>query len=55
MRLREPRNGVLLLVDSWYATRELMLLIDGMEMTFYCPLKSNRHVDDSEASALTDE
>jgi hypothetical protein len=36
------------LMDSWYATKELMLLIDGMEKTFYCPLKSNRQVDDSE-------
>ena len=41
------------LMDSWYATKDLMLLIDGMgekkeeEKTFYCPLKSNRQVDDS--------
>jgi hypothetical protein len=36
------------LMDSSYATKELMVLIDGMEKTFYCPLKSNRQVDDSE-------
>lgn len=35
------------LMDAWYATKELMLLIDGMGKTFYCPLKVNRQVDDS--------
>jgi hypothetical protein len=43
------------LMDSWYAAKDLMLLIDGMgekkeeekKKTFYCPLKSNRQVDDS--------
>jgi hypothetical protein len=35
------------LMDAWYATKEIMLLIDGMKKTFYCPLKSNRQVDDS--------
>jgi len=35
------------LMDTWYATKDLMLLIDGMKKTFYCPLRSNRQVDDS--------
>lgn len=35
------------LMDAWYATKELMLLIDGMGKIFYCPLKVNRSVDDS--------
>lgn len=35
------------LMDSWYASRELMLLIEGMGKVFYCPLKSDRQVDDS--------
>lgn len=35
------------LMDSWYATKELMLLIEGMAKKYYCPLKSNRQVDDS--------
>lgn len=35
------------LMDSWYASKELMLLIDGMGKIFYCPLKSDRQVDDS--------
>jgi hypothetical protein len=42
---RLPFQAVLM--DSWYATKDLMLLIDGMKKAFYCPLKSNRQVDDS--------
>ncbi len=33
-------------MDTWYATKDLMLLIDGMGKTFHCPLKSNCQVDD---------
>lgn len=42
---RLPFRAVLM--DSWYATKDLMLFIDGMKKTFYCPLRSNRQVDDS--------
>ena len=35
------------LMDSWYATKDLMLLIEGMGKKYYCPLRSNRQVDDS--------
>jgi hypothetical protein len=35
------------LMDAWYATKEMMLLIEGMQKKYYCPLKSNRQVDDS--------
>lgn len=36
------------LIDSWYATKNLMLLIEEMgKKRYYCPLKSNRQVDDS--------
>jgi hypothetical protein len=35
------------LMDTWYATKDLMLMIEKMGKTFYCPLKSNRQVDDS--------
>lgn len=35
------------LMDTWHAAKEIMLLIDGMGKTFYCPLRSNRQVDDS--------
>ena len=38
-------------MDSWYATKDLMLNIDGSHNSsskiFYCPLKSDRMVDDS--------
>lgn len=35
------------LMDSWYATREMMLYIESLKKMYYCPLKSNRLVDDS--------
>jgi hypothetical protein len=35
------------LMDTWYASKEIMLLIDCMGKTFYCPLRKNRSVDDS--------
>jgi hypothetical protein len=35
------------LMDSWYATKELMLHVHRADKIFYCPLKSNRKVDDS--------
>ena len=34
-------------MDTWYATKDIMLYIDGLQKIFYCPLKSNRKVDDS--------
>ena len=33
------------LMDTWYATKDLMLLIEGRAKKYYCPLKSNRQVD----------
>jgi hypothetical protein len=35
------------LMDSWYASKPLMLLFDGHGKRFYCPIKSDRQVDDS--------
>lgn len=35
------------LLDAWYAIKDLMLLIEGMAKKYYCPLKSNRQVNDS--------
>jgi hypothetical protein len=35
------------LMDSWYATKVVMLHIEKLQKTYYCPLKSNRRVDDS--------
>jgi hypothetical protein len=34
-------------MDSWYATKDLMLLIDSLGKLYYSPLKKNRLVDDT--------
>jgi hypothetical protein len=34
-------------MDSWYAIQRLMALIDNDRKIYYCPLKSNRLVDDT--------
>lgn len=36
------------LMDSWYATKDLMMHIEQYGKVFYCPLKTNRKVDDSQ-------
>jgi hypothetical protein len=38
------------LMDTWYATKPLMLSIESVEKVYYCPLKDNRQVDDSGAT-----
>ena len=38
------------LMDSWYATKDVMLQIEDLKKVYYCPLKTNRLVDDSEAA-----
>ncbi|MFB2976991.1 transposase [Microseira sp. BLCC-F43] len=35
------------LMDSWYATKNLMQYIDKQGKIYYCPLKRNRLVDDT--------
>jgi len=35
------------LMDSWYATTDLMRKVDELGKIYYCPLKNNRKVDDS--------
>lgn len=40
-------NFKTILMDSWYATKEMMLMIESMNKLYYCPLKTNRLVDDS--------
>ncbi len=42
---RLPFRAVLM--DSWYATKGMMLFIESLRKIYYCPLKSNRQVDDS--------
>jgi Transposase DDE domain len=36
------------LMDTWYAERKLMLHIERLGKVFYCPLKTNRRVDDTD-------
>jgi hypothetical protein len=38
------------LMDTWYATKEIMLQIEKLGKIYYCPLKDNRQVDDSGGS-----
>ena len=38
------------LMDTWYATKGIMLQIEKLDKIYYCPLKDNRQVDDSGAS-----
>lgn len=35
------------LMDTWYATKDMMMYIDSLDKIFYCPIKSNRSVDDT--------
>lgn len=36
------------LMDSWYATRKIMRYIEKLEKIYYCPIKGNRNVDDTD-------
>lgn len=36
------------LFDSWYATKNLMLLVESLGKIYYCPIHCNRLVDDSQ-------
>lgn len=38
------------LMDAWYATKDLMLYIESLKKNYYCPLKDNRQVDDSQGA-----
>jgi hypothetical protein len=38
------------LMDTWYATKEMLLEIEALHKLYYCPLKNNRQVDDSGAA-----
>lgn len=39
------------LVDSWYASRQVMRYIEHLQKLYYCPLKRNRLVDDSDGQS----
>lgn len=45
---RLPCQAVLM--DAWYATKDLMLYIESLHKIYYCPLKDNRQVDDSQGA-----
>ncbi len=36
------------LVDSWYASMAVIKHIESLGKIYYCPIKSNRHVDDTD-------
>lgn len=38
------------LMDTWYATKDLMLFIESVNKIYYCPIRDNRLVDDSQAA-----
>ena len=38
------------LMDTWYATKDIMLQLENMGKIYDCPLKDNRQVDDSGGS-----
>ena len=40
----------IVLMDSWYAAKKLMALVEALGKVYYCPLKTNRLVDDSGGS-----
>ena len=44
---QKPLPFQAVLMDTWYATKDLMLLMESLEKKYYCPLKDNRQVDDS--------
>jgi hypothetical protein len=37
-------------MDTWYATKEILLQIEKIGKIYYYPLKENRQVEDSGAS-----
>lgn len=39
-------------MDKWYAAQKLMAAIEKLGKIYYCPLKTNRLVDDSGGSEL---
>lgn len=41
------------LMDAWYATKDVMLYIESLKKIYYCPRKDNRQVDDSQGAHPT--
>ena len=36
------------LIDSWYASMQVIKRVEALEKLYYFPIRTNRHVDDSE-------
>ena len=45
---RLPFEAVLM--DTWYATKDVTLYIESLNKSYYCPLKDNRRVDDAQGA-----
>lgn len=39
------------LMDTWYATKDLMLFVESLGKICYCPIRDNQLVNDSNANA----
>ena len=35
-------------MDTWYASRKMMRQIEALDKLYYCPVRKNRRVDDSD-------
>ncbi len=46
--LQKKLSFTTVLMDSWYASMRVIKHIEALEKLYYCPIKTNRHVDDSE-------
>jgi Transposase DDE domain len=40
------------LMDTWYATRQLMLYIERSGKIYYCPVQDNRQVDEGDGAVI---
>jgi hypothetical protein len=45
---RKKLSFTTVLIDSWYASMQVIKHIQSLEKLYYCPIKTNRHVDDSD-------
>jgi hypothetical protein len=44
---QKPLPCQAVLMETWYATKDLMLFIESLAKRYYCPLKANRQGDDT--------
>ena len=50
--LRKPFDfdAFAVLMDTWYATKDLRLFLESLQKIYYCPQRDNRSVDDAGAT-----